>query len=63
MEVPPIQQVNPPPLADIEIHDVHSDLEEEDGPSTFPINFLTSLISSIPNLQEFEAMLDSSFSQ
>ena len=53
VQVPPIQQVNPPRPADIEIHDVHSDLEEEEGPSTFPVNVLTSLITSIPNLWEF----------
>ena len=29
MKVPPIPHVNPPLLVDIEIHDVHSDLEKE----------------------------------
>ena len=53
MKVPPIQQVNPPPLADIEVHYIHSDLEDEEGPSTFPISVLTSMISSIPTLHHF----------
>ena len=51
MKVPLIQQVNPPLPPDIQIHDVDSDLDEEEGPSTFPVNVLTSLISSIPTLQ------------
>ena len=28
MQIPPIQLAKPPPQADIEIHEVHSDLEE-----------------------------------
>ena len=63
MQVPPIQQVNPTPLADIEIHDIDNDLEQEEGTSTCPITIFTSLISSIPCLQQFDTMLDSSFSQ
>ena len=51
VQVPPIQQVNPTPLADIEIHDIHNDLEEEEGTFACPVSVLTSLISSIPGLQ------------
>ena len=62
MQVPPIRQVNPLPPSDVEIHDIDSDLEEDTGPSTCPVNILTSLVSSIPSLQEFEFFLGSSFS-
>ena len=41
MQIPHIQQVEPPPQANIEIHKIYSDLEEESGPSTFPLNILT----------------------
>ena len=47
LQVPPIQQVEPLPQANVEIHEIHSDLEEENNPSTFPVNFLTSMNSSI----------------
>ena len=63
VQVPPIQQVNPTPLDDIEIHDIHNDMEEEEGTSSFLVSVLTSMISSIPALQQFDTMLDSSFSQ
>ena len=63
MQIPPVQQVEPPPQADIEIHEIHSDLEEESGPSTFPVNILTSMTSSIPNTHLFENIFYSSFSQ
>ena len=63
VQVPHIQQVNPTPLDDIEIHDIDSDLEEETGPSTCLVSILTSLVSSIPNPEESEFVLGASFSQ
>ena len=63
MQVPPIRHVNPMPPFDVEIHDIDSDLEEETGPSTCPVSILTSLVSSIPSVQESEFVLESSFSQ
>ena len=63
MQVPPIQRVEPPPQDDIEIHEIHSDLEEESNPSTCPVNIITSIASSIPNTQISKNMFDSSFSQ
>ena len=63
MQFPPIQQVNPTPLVDIKIHDIYNDLEQEEGTFASPVSVLTSLISFIPNLQQFDTMLDSSFSQ
>ena len=47
IQIPPIQQVKPFPQANIEIHEIHSDLEEENNPSIFPVNVLTSMTSSI----------------
>ena len=63
MQIPPIQQVEPPPLADIEIHKIHSDFEEESGPSTFHVNILASMTSSIPSTQLSKNIFYSSFSQ
>ena len=51
VQVHPIQQVNITPLDDIEIHDIDTDLEQEEGTSTCPASVLTSLISSILGLQ------------
>ena len=51
VHVPPIQQVNPTPIADIEIHDIQRDMEEDEGTSSCPVSVLTSHISSIPALQ------------
>ena len=45
-----------------EIHHVHSDLKVEEEPTTCPKAVLTTLMSSIPNLQGFHTMLDSSLS-
>ena len=46
----------------IEIHEIYSDIEEEAGPSTFLVIFLTSLVSSIPSPKESEFVLGASFS-
>ena len=59
MQIPPNQQVEPPPQDEIEIHEIHSDLEEESWPSTFPINILTSKTSFDPNTQTPENIFDS----
>ena len=40
---------------------MHSDLEEEENPATFPEVVLITLLSSIPNLQDFLTILDLSF--
>ena len=42
--------------AQIEIHDVHSDLDVEEDPATNPEVVLTTLLSSIPNIQGFPSM-------
>ena len=34
LQVPPIQQVEPLPLTNLEVHEIYSDLEEENNPST-----------------------------
>ena len=47
VQVPPIQQVNPTPSADIEIHDIDNDLEQEEGTYSCPVTILASLMSSI----------------
>ena len=49
-------------MADIEIHDIENDLEQEEGTSNCLVTILISLISSIPGLQQFDTMLDSLFS-
>ena len=61
MQVPPIQPVEPLPQVNIEIHEIHSDLEEKNSPSTCPINFYTSMTSSIPTTQFSGSIIDSSF--
>ena len=38
LQVPPIQQVEPFPQANMEVHEIHSDLEEENSPSTCPVD-------------------------
>ena len=63
MQVPPIQQVEPMPQANIEIHEIHSDLEEENNPSTYPIDVYTSMKSSISTTQSCGSIIDSSFPQ
>ena len=49
LQIPPVQQVEPPLQPQIEVHEIHSDLEEEDGPGTCLVNILTSMTSSIPS--------------
>ena len=51
LQIPPVQQVETPPQPDVEIHEIHSDLEEEAGPISCPVNILTSMTSSIPDTQ------------
>ena len=63
MQVPPIQQVEPMPQANTEIHEIHSDLDEENDSSIFPINFYTSMTSSILIAHSFGCIIDSSFPQ
>ena len=48
LHIPPFQQVELPPQPKIEVHEIHSDLEEESYPATCLENILTSLTSSIP---------------
>ena len=47
VQAPPIQQVNHTSLTDIEIHDIDSDMEEEEDTFSCHVTVLTSLISSI----------------
>ena len=63
MQVPQIQQVEPMPQANIEIHEIHSDLEEENNPSTYPIDVYNSMKSSIATTQSCASIIDSSFPQ
>ena len=63
LQIPPVQHVEPPPQPEIEVHEIHSDLEEEAGPSTCPINILTSMTSSIPGTHLSENIFDSLFPQ
>ena len=63
MQSPPIQQVEPLPQDNIEIHEIHSDLEEENTHSIFPVNVYTSMTSSIPITQSSQSIRDSSFPQ
>ena len=68
LEIPPVQQFEPTPQPKVEIHGIHKKLEEEVKPTTFPMNILTSMTSSIPHTQLLEGIFDSllplsSFSQ
>ena len=49
--VPPIQQVEPLPQANVDIHEIHNDLEEENYTSSCPVNVYTSMTSFIPTTQ------------
>ena len=62
MQVPSAQKVISLSSAQIEVHDVHSDLNEEDDPATNPEVVMNTLLSSIPNIQGFPSMLGSSSS-
>ena len=47
LQIPPVQQVEPPPEPEIEVHGIDSDLEEESGSATHLVNILSSMTSSI----------------
>ena len=61
LQIPLGEQVEPLPQPEIEVHEVHSDLEEEARPTTCPLNILTSMTSSIPGIQLSESIFDSLF--
>ena len=48
MQVQPIQNVDLLTPANIEVHEIHSDLEEENAPSTYvcPVTISTNMNSS-----------------
>ena len=46
LQIPPIQQVEPFPQDNVEVHEIHSDLDEENNPSTCPMDFFTSMTSA-----------------
>ena len=54
---PSLQKVISLSSAQIEIHDVHCDLDMEKYPATNPEVFMTTLLSSIPSVQGFPNML------
>ena len=46
LEIPPIQQVEPLPQANVEVHEIHSDLDKENSPSSYHVDVFNSMTSS-----------------
>ena len=51
------------PQPNLNIHEIHNELEEENTPSTFPVNIITSMTSSITTTQLSGIIFYSSFPQ
>ena len=47
LQIPPVEQVEYPPKPEIEVHGIDSDLDEESGPATCPVNIFSSMTSFV----------------
>ena len=59
IHVSPIWQVEPLPQENVEIHEIHSDLEEENYTSSYPVNVYTFMTSFIPTTQLSASIVNS----
>ena len=62
LQVPPFQQVEPFTQANIELYEIHDDIEEEKNTTTFHVDVFTSMTSSATTTQLSGSIFYSSFS-